>query len=80
MNNIINYIKQRITNSIDIAVVTGSGLSDIKSILKDSIVMDYADIPGYFKTTVEGVEDSNLFSGDSVTYNGYQLLIGSVIA
>ena len=61
MNNIINYIKQRITNSIDIAVVTGSGLSDIKNILKDSIVINYADIPGYFNTTVKGHDGAFYF-------------------
>ena len=61
MNNIINYIKQRITDSIDIAVVTGSGLSDIKNILKDSIVINYADIPGYFNTTVEGHDGAFYF-------------------
>ncbi len=54
MNNIVNYIKDQIKNSIDIAVVTGSGLSDIKNILEDSKVINYSDIPGYFNTTVKG--------------------------
>ena len=71
MNSIINYIKNQITDSIDIAVVTGSGLSDIKNILEDSIVIHYSDIPGYFNTTVKG-HDGAFYFGN---FKGRNLLI-----
>ena len=49
-----NYIKKIINSSIDIAIVTGSGLSDIKNILEDKVIIFYSEVPDYFSTTVEG--------------------------
>tara|TARA_X000001036_G_scaffold89582_2_gene81923 strand:+ start:5677 stop:6444 length:768 start_codon:yes stop_codon:yes gene_type:complete len=54
LKKIIDHIKKYIKYNIDISVVTGSGLSEIKNILEDPIVINYEDIPGYFNTTVKG--------------------------
>jgi len=61
LKNIIKYITNQIQHKIDLTVVTGSGLSDIKNILKDSKVIKYSDIPGYFNTTVKGHEGAFYF-------------------
>ena len=71
MENIIKYITNRIKHKVDIAVVTGSGLSDIKNILEDSIVINYCDIPEYFNTTVKG-HDGAFYFGN---FNGKYILI-----
>ena len=46
MNDIIKYIKQKTSISPDLAVVLGSGLSDLQNILNDKIVIYYSEIPG----------------------------------
>ena len=61
MNKIITYIKNKIKDTIDIAVVTGSGLSDLKNILDNPIIINYSDIPGYFDTTVQGHDGAFYF-------------------
>jgi purine-nucleoside phosphorylase len=61
MKNIIKYIKDRVDFKIDIAVVTGSGLSDLKNILENSTVIHYSEIPGYFNTTVKGHDGAFYF-------------------
>ena len=61
MNDIIKYIKNKINDTIDIAVVTGSGLSDLKNILDNATIIHYSDIPGYFNTTVQGHEGAFYF-------------------
>ena len=66
-----NYIKKIINSSIDIAIVTGSGLSDIKNILDDKIIIFYSEVPDYFNTTVEGHEGQFIFG----TYNNHKILI-----
>ena len=71
MKNIIKYITNQIQHKIDITVVTGSGLSDIKNILEDSKVINYSDIPGYFNTTVKGHEGAFYFG----SFKGKHILI-----
>ena len=71
MKSIINYIKGKIKYSIDIAIVTGSGLSEIKNILENSTIIKYSDIPGYFNTTVKGHEGAFYFG----TFSGKNILI-----
>ncbi len=71
MNNIITYIKKQIQDNVDIAVVTGSGLSDLKNILDNSTIINYSDIPGYFKTTVKG-HDGSFYFGN---FKGKKILI-----
>tara|TARA_Y100001970_G_scaffold284771_1_gene402848 strand:- start:931 stop:1698 length:768 start_codon:yes stop_codon:yes gene_type:complete len=61
MNNIIKYIKDRIDIKIDIAVVTGSGLADLKNILENYTIINYSEIPGYFNTTVKGHDGAFYF-------------------
>ena len=71
MNNIITYIKDQIKDNVDIAVVTGSGLSDLKNILDNFIIINYSDIPNYFQTTVKGHDGSFYFG----TFKGKKILI-----
>lgn len=51
---IVKYIKQKINVNLDLAVVLGSGLSDLYKILSDKIIIKYSDIPNFRKTTVKG--------------------------
>tara|TARA_B110000014_G_C20115012_1_gene588605 strand:- start:862 stop:1629 length:768 start_codon:yes stop_codon:yes gene_type:complete len=71
LNDIIKYIKNKINDTIDIAVVTGSGLSDLKNILDNATIIHYSDIPGYFNTTVQGHEGAFYF-GD---FKGHKIVI-----
>ena len=71
MEHIVRYIKQKINSTIDIAVVTGSGLSGIKNILNNPTIINYADIPDYFLTTVEGHEGTFFFGN----FKGNNVLI-----
>ena len=61
MNNIINYIKNKIGHSPDLAIVLGSGLSELQHILNNKIIIQYNDIPGYFNTTVKGHDGKFVF-------------------
>ena len=61
MKKILQYINKKIRNPIEIAIVTGSGLSSIKNILEDSIKIKYSEIPGYFQTTVKGHDGAFYF-------------------
>ena len=49
MDNIIKYIRNKIKNSIDVAIVTGSGLADIYNILTDTLIIEYKNIPEYYQ-------------------------------
>lgn len=49
-----NFIKKKINGDIDIAIVLGSGLSDLADIAHDCIEIDYKDIPGFPVSTVTG--------------------------
>lgn len=71
LDDISKYIKSKISNRIEIAIVTGSGLSSLKNILTNSIIIKYSDIPNYFNTTVEG-HDGTFYFGQ---YNGKNILI-----
>ena len=71
MTKSAEYIKNIINNSVDIAIVTGSGLSDIKNILEDKIIIFYSDVPNYFNTTVKGHDGQFIFG----TYNNHKVLI-----
>ena len=48
------YIKNKINITPNIAIVLGSGLSDLEEILNNKIEIQYKDIPEYNDTTVEG--------------------------
>ena len=61
MNNIVNYIKNKIVSKPDLAIVLGSGLSGLQNILNNKIIIKYTDIPDYFNTTVKGHEGNFVF-------------------
>ena len=61
MNSIINYIKNKIGYSPDLAIVLGSGLSGLQNILNNKIIIKYSDIPGYYSTTVKGHDGKFVF-------------------
>lgn len=61
MKKIINYINKHINYNIDIAVVTGSGLSEIKNILENPVIINYSEIPEYYNTTVKGHDGAFYF-------------------
>ncbi len=48
------YIKEQITNEIDIVVVLGSGLGFFGDTLSDKIFIPYEEIPDFARSTVEG--------------------------
>ena len=54
MKKIIEFIKNRIGNEPETAIVLGSGLSELYKILKNRITINYNDIPNFFNTSVEG--------------------------
>lgn len=49
-----DYIRSRIGGSPEIAVILGTGLGPLASILGDATEIDYTDIPDFPQTTVEG--------------------------
>ena len=61
MDNIVNYIKNKIDSKPDLAIILGSGLSGLQNILDNKIIIKYTDIPGYFNTTVKGHEGKFVF-------------------
>ena len=61
MNSIANYIKNKITLKPDLAIVLGSGLSELQNILNNKIIIKYSDIPDYFITTVKGHDGKFVF-------------------
>ena len=67
---IVKYIKQKIKIDIDLAVVLGSGLSDLHKILNNKIIIKYADIPNFRKTTVKG-HDGKFIIG---SYKGINII------
>lgn len=54
MNNSTQYIMNKTDMKPKIAIVLGSGLSDLTTVMQDSVEIDYNDIPGFLKTTVKG--------------------------
>ena len=71
MKHIIKYIQKKIDHTIDIAVVTGSGLSDLQNILSHPTIIHYSEIPNYFITTVKGHDGAFVFGN----FKGQNILI-----
>lgn len=78
------YIEKRIKNYPTIALIVGSGLSNIKNTLKDQISISYSKIPHFKNSTVEGHVgelvygkmngiDVFLFNGRVHYYEGYSM-------
>ena len=49
-----DYIRERITEIPDIAIILGSGLGGIVDIMEDKVVIPYSDIPEFPQSTVAG--------------------------
>lgn len=49
-----NIIKSHFERPIDFAIVLGSGLSNFEKEVKPILTLDYADLPNFPKTTVQG--------------------------
>ena len=78
------YIRKRIKNHPTVALIVGSGLSNIKNALKDQISISYSKIPHFKISTVEGHVgelvygkmngvDVFLFNGRVHYYEGYNM-------
>lgn len=78
------YIKSRIACEPKIAIVLGSGLGGLGELVANSVVIDYADIPGFAVSTVPGHagrliigklsgKDVVLMQGRFHYYEGYDL-------
>ena len=50
----VNYIKSKVENKPVIAVILGSGLGDLASMVENSVFIEYKDIPNFPQTTVVG--------------------------
>ena len=48
------FIKSKINREIDLAIVLGSGLSNLADIAEDVLEIDYSEIPNFPVSTVEG--------------------------
>ena len=68
------YIKSKTNLFPKIAVICGSGLSNIKNIIKQEAVIPYSKIPYFKQSTVEGHEGQLIFgklsSTDIILMNG----------
>ena len=49
-----DYIKSKIDYTPKIAIICGSGLSKIGSVVEESIVIQYKSIPSFVTTSVQG--------------------------
>lgn len=50
----VNYIKSKVRNKPVVAVILGSGLGDLASVVENSLFVEYKDIPNFPQTTVSG--------------------------
>ncbi len=50
----IKYIKEIISDKIDIAIILGSGLGGLVEIIENKTIIDYKDIPHFPQVSVEG--------------------------
>ena len=62
MNQSTTNIQTKIKKAPDIAIVLGSGLSELHEILENAVEINYNDIPGFLKTTVKG-HKGKIYSG-----------------
>lgn len=56
-----NYIKQRIDKPPKVAIILGSGLGELSRQTKSDVTIDFSDIPGFAKATVEGHKGQFIF-------------------
>jgi hypothetical protein len=51
---IVSYLRSRVTIQPEVAIVCGSGLSGLATLVEDAVTIDYTDIPHFPRSTVEG--------------------------
>ena len=61
MDKSINYIKEKIKDTPEIAIIIGSGLGDFADSVEDQIEIYYKDIPGFPVSTVKGHDGKLVF-------------------
>jgi purine-nucleoside phosphorylase len=66
-----NYIKMKSGGTADVAVILGSGLGDFADTLTDKIVIPYADIPNFPRSTVS-YQRGELVCG---TIGGHRIMV-----
>ena len=54
MNDIINYIKNKLDTAPTVGVVLGSGLDKLCAELENKQTISYSDIPSFINTTIDG--------------------------
>lgn len=57
----VNYIKRMVNNKPIVAVILGSGLGELASVVENSRFIKYEDIPNFPQTTVSGHEGRLVF-------------------
>ena len=84
IKNSIRYINKKIKINPKVAIICGSGLSNIKNIIKQKYNIPYSEIPNFKQSTVEGHNgqlifgklnstDVVLMSGRLHYYEGYTM-------
>lgn len=84
INESKKYIEKRTKVRPEIAIIAGSGLNNIKSLIKEQTVISYSKIPHFKRSTVEGHtgelvagkiggKDIFLFNGRVHYYEGYTM-------
>lgn len=71
INNIVNFIKERVPYVPDTLVILGSGLGDMAKEVENQIIIKYEDIEDFLVSTVEGHEGQFIF-GD---YKGKKVVM-----
>ena len=54
MKEIIKYFKSLDFSNPEVCIILGSGLSSFQTNIKDKIIINYDNIPGFLNTSVEG--------------------------
>ncbi|MGK0465729.1 purine-nucleoside phosphorylase [Clostridium sp.] len=67
----VNYIKNKVENKLVVAVILGSGLGDLASMVENSVFIEYKDIPNFPQTTVPGHVGRLVFG----TINGVEVVL-----
>ncbi len=67
----VSFIKKTIKIQPEIAVITGSGLSEITDIIKNKTTIPYGKIPGFMKSTVAGHKGELVFG----SYNDKSIIV-----
>ena len=61
MKEIIKYFKSLDFSNPEVCIILGSGLSSFQTNIKDKIIVNYDNIPGFLNTSVEGHNSRFIF-------------------